>query len=98
MKIDGIEPESSQPLLLCIEDEDEDTETRQDMACVSTSFLISLKAGEPEMLLDCLRDSFQFGAHGIEVVVGVNESARTGHTCQDPVWTVSSFVAQSGNN
>ena len=57
-KIDVIEPESSQPLLLCIEDEDEDTETRRDMACGSTSFLISSKAGEPEILLDCLRDSF----------------------------------------
>ena len=39
MKFDGIELESSQPLLLCTEDEDEDTETRRDMACVSTLLL-----------------------------------------------------------
>ena len=58
MKIDGIEPESFRSLLLRTEDEDEDTEARRNVTRVSTSFLTSLDAGEPEMLLDCLRDLF----------------------------------------
>jgi hypothetical protein len=54
----GTEPESSQSLLLCTDDDDEDTEARRDIACDSTSFLINFEAEEPERLLDCLRDLF----------------------------------------
>jgi hypothetical protein len=58
LMMNGDQPESSQSLLLCTDDEDEDTEARREIAWDSTSFFIILEAVEPEMLLDCLRDLF----------------------------------------